>query len=74
MPLNGSCFNKIVQIGLGHSVQDRIIKLKARNTSCDAFEVILSNPKNSMKGQFEQLDLDDHPVQFLPYTTVAEVY
>ena len=37
MTLNGSCFKKLVQLGSGQSVQDYIIKLKARNTSRDAF-------------------------------------
>ena len=45
VPLNGKCFKKLFQIFLGQSVQDRIINLKARNTSHDAFATMISNPK-----------------------------
>ena len=55
VPLKGRCFKKLVQLGPGQSVQDRIIDMKARNTSCGAFSVILYNPKKLMEGQFELL-------------------
>ena len=55
-PLNGRCFKKLVQIGPGKYVQDRIIKMMARNTSWYAFAAMLSNPKKLMEGIFEQLE------------------
>ena len=73
MPLNIRFFKKLVHIGPGKSVQDRIIKRKARNTSRYAFSVILSNPKKLMEGQFEKLEPDGHLVQVFPYLTVAKV-
>ena len=73
LPLNGNCFKKLVQIGLGHSIQYPIIYLKAINTSPDAFVAMLSNPKKLMEGQFEKLELDGRPVQVVPYPTVAKV-
>ena len=73
VPLNGRCFNKLVQLGPGHSVQERVIKLKSRNTSCDTFYVMLYNPNNIMEGQFEKLELNGCPVKFLPYKTVSKV-
>ena len=73
VPLKGRCFKKLVQLGPGQSVQDRIIKLKTRNTSRDAFSVILSNPKKLMVGQFEQLELNDRPVQVVPYPNLAKL-
>ena len=53
MPLNGRFLKKLFQIGPGHSVQDHIIDLKSRNTSCCAFAAILSILKKLMEGQFE---------------------
>ena len=73
VPLNGSCLNKLVRIFPGLSVQDHIIKLKARNTSRYAFTAILSNPKKIMEGRSEKLEPNNCPVQVIPYTTVAEV-
>ena len=73
MPLNGRCVNKIFQIGPVKYVQDSIINLKARNTSCDAFSVMLSIPKKVIEGRFEQLELGGCPVQLIPYPTVAKV-
>ena len=71
MPLNGGFFKKLVHIDLGQYVRDHIIELKSINTSRDAFAKILSNQKKLMEGQFEQLELDCHPVQIVPYPTVA---
>ena len=71
-PLNGRCFKKLVQIGPGKYVHDRIIKLMARNTSRDAFAAMLSNPKKLMEGLFEQLEPYGNLVQVVPYPTVAE--
>ena len=45
----------VFQIGPRQYVQDRIIDLKERNTSCDAFDEILSKGKKIKEGQFEQL-------------------
>ena len=51
VPLNGRCFNKLVQLVPGHSVWYRIIKMKAINNYCDALAEILSNPKKLMEVQ-----------------------
>ena len=61
VPLNGRCFKKLVHIVPGQSVNDCIIELKSRNTSCDAFVAIVSNPKKLLEGQFEKLELDGRP-------------
>ena len=63
MQINGRCLKKLVQIVPGQSVQDRIIDLKARNNSRDAFVAMLSNPKKLTEGRFEQLELNSFPVQ-----------
>ena len=73
MTLNERCFKKIVQLGPGQSVQDHIIELQARNNSRYAFTAMLSNSNNLMEGQFEQLELNGHAVQVVPYPTVSEV-
>ena len=44
VPLNERCSKRLVQIVQVKSVQDHIIKLKSRNTSCNAFATTLSNP------------------------------
>ena len=73
MPLNGRRFNKLVQVGQGKYVQERIIQMKARNNSCDAFSTILSNPIIFMELLFEKLELYGHLVQVVPYPTISEV-
>ena len=73
MPLNGSCLKKLVQIFPGQSIQDRIIKIKARNTSRDDFAAMLSNPKKLAEGRFEILELDGCPVQVVPYPNFANI-
>ena len=55
VPLNGICFNKLIQIEPGQSVQYCIIELSSRKNSSDAFAEILSNPKKLIEGRFEQL-------------------
>ena len=72
-PLNGRCLNKLVHIGPGQSFQYRITKLKARNTSRDAFATMLSNPKKLVEGRFEQVELNVRPVQVFTYQTVSKV-
>ena len=47
--------------------------MKAINTSCGAFSVILNNPKKLMEGRFEKLELDRRLVRVIPYSNVAEV-
>ena len=49
VPLNGSCFKKLVQLVPGKSFQYRNVKMKAINNSCGAFSGILSNPKKLME-------------------------
>ena len=70
LQLNGRCFKKLVHIGLIQSVRYRIIELKARNTSRDAFAKMLSDPKNRMEGRFEQLELEGCLIQVVPYPTL----
>ena len=74
VPLNGRFFKKLFQTGLGQSVPDPIIDMKARKTSRDALAIILSNPKKLMEVRFEQLELDGRPFWVFPYPTVEEVF
>ena len=73
VPHNGRCFKKSLQIGPGQSIQDRIINMKSRKTSHDAFSAMLSNPNQLTEGRFEKLELNGLPVQVVPYPTVAKI-